>query len=459
MSWLNINKAHREDAMKAVTLLLILSLLITLGFTQDKAGPGIKIARAVHNCRQFSEHLVHPTGFVVTSATNYNRGPVLYDIEAGKLIQLPLLKELPGVPEETAAKPGSDEYKKQKLEGGLWKWGFYTRILTWAPEAGYADILYIKDATVRTVEGEPDCPKCGEKSKLVEKYQRYYCYGCKKYVDEKDYLKDVQTYFIGRYDIKKKKVTEMNEVDAPNMRYLIKSPDSRYYYFSSQLFFYGDEVTKIDKVSVVRYSVEKGKIDWKHTFKVVKRVKSEDLPSHSLSAEISPDGKKLIFIEYDEGMLKEPGPRAYFLDVESKEVVTVPVPPTAYGRAFDRQSRWLFLGSNQKGTVHRYDLATGKEELKIQAAGTIFHFVISPQSKYLFVFNKTKVEVRAYPDLKLIKTIPLSAIFKGVNQLLVSEQMITTEDGKYSVIGILKTDSQWASSDLEDGFYLLETLE
>jgi hypothetical protein len=66
--------------------------------------------------------------------------------------------------------------------------------------------------------------------------------------------------------------------------------------------------------------------------------------------------------------------------------------------------------------------------------------------------------VRNWPDLKFVKRIPLSKIFPGINKLLVSERMISLDRGRYAVIGILKKGKSgpWASSDLKDGFHILE---
>ncbi len=444
--------------MKKLWVILSLAVLFGLAWSQDTGTPGFRIKQTVHHCRVFEDSLIHPIGYILTSATNYSQGPVIYDIARDKLIYFPKLGTIPGIPQAPDVQPGTDEYKKLRQQGGLWKWGFNSTIVICDPEKGYVGLLLIKETTERTVQGAPPCPNCNETSSYIEKYHRYYCYGCRKYVEEKDYLKDTSAYYYARLDLSTKKVTEITEIPVGNMKYLVKDPQDRYLYFSSQMYFYGD-VNEIKNIKIARFNLQTGKIDWQYTMPVTPRKKSEDLSSHSLSAEISPDGKKIVFIEYDEGLLHDPGPQAFFLDVASRSVAQSSIPPTAYGRVFDRENRWLFLGSNQKGTIHRYNLDTGKEELKVQASGTIFHLVLSPESQYIMVFNKKKIEVRKFPDLELVKTIPLSTLFKGVNQLLVSEAMLTTADGKYSVIGILKTDSEWAARDLNDGFYLLETLE
>lgn len=444
--------------MKKTLILLFSLVLFTLAWSQDTGTPGLRIKKTVHHCRQFEDILVHPTGYIVTKATNYGQGPVLYSIAEDRLIPYPPLGTISGVPEVPDAKPGTDYYKQLKREGRLWSWGYNSRFLSYDPDNNRAGILLEKNATLLTLEGNPPCKGCGGESVLIDKYQRYYCYSCKKYVDEKDYLQDSTVYVYAEVSLNPLKVRSIRELPLKDFRFLTITPDGKYLYFSNQLFFYGD-VTRVDKISLVRYNTALGKFDWQHSFEVVPRRKSDELFSHSISVEVSPDGKKLVFIEYDEGMLHNPGPQAYFLDVEKKTVAVSSVPPTAYGRVFDREGRWLFLGSNQKGTLHRFNLETGAEELKVQASKTTFHFVLSPRSQYLMVFNKKNLEVRKYPGLELVKTYPLSTLFKGVNQLLVSETMLTTLDGRHSVIGILKTDSQWASSDLEDGFYLLETLE
>lgn len=443
--------------MKFIVLILCSLVLFSQAYTQQ-TGPGFKIKETVHNCHRFEADSIHPTRYILSTPTNYGEGPVIYDIQEKKLIRFPLLSKLEGIDEAPDAKPATDEYKRLRQEGQLWKWGYKTKIVYYDAEKGYAGILFEKDATVRTIEGEPDCQTCGRVTELIEKYQRFYCYTCKKYVEEDVYLKDVNTFYYGRVNLNTMKVEKMNEIPGEGILYLTGDPSGKYLYFSNQLYFYG-KVSMIDKISLVRYNTETDMVDWFLTFNVVPRKKSEELPSHSLSAVITPDGGKIVFIEYDEGMLKNPGPRGYILDVEKKEVITVAIPQTAYGIAFDRKAQRIFLGSNQKGTLHRINLDTGKEEIKVQAAGTIFHMLLSPESKYVYIFNKKKIEVRSYPDLVLLKTLPLSSVFNGISELLASETVYTTADGKYSAIGILKKEGQWASSDLYDGFYLLETLE
>jgi hypothetical protein len=433
--------------------------------TPKPAGPDIKIVRTVDDCWSFKDTMIHPNRYVLSSAKITPFPPAaIFDIQTGetKVIDVRKLRGMPEPPQATGL-----DVTKLKLAGGYWR--IYSIDIThYDAEKNTAHVCMIKEETKRTVAGNPPCATCRGEAKFVEKYQRYYCFNCRKYVDEKDYLSDMYVLHYASIDLSAGEVIWIVPVAEGSFFTLGADPTGRYFYFYDSVYFYNREKTD-GAFNVYRFNTSSRKLDWKYTVNAPVREKDKAPGSYAMKSFASPDYSRLVFWEYDEeyetgskkGWLQNPPAQAFVVDVAAKSSFSVPIPSTPYASMIDRDNRYLLLGSNQYGTLHRVDLATQKEDITMKGTRGMFQCALSASGKNLFIFTKTGVEVRSWPDLKLIKIIPLSKIFPGVQVLLTSEQMVVTADGRYAVIGILKKGEQgpWYSSDLNGGFYLLQLSE
>jgi hypothetical protein len=467
-----------------VAVLVIELLVLVRGLDADKktlygktrersSGPSARIVKTIHGVKRFKKNRIHPDRFILSKAKERPFAPVIYDLKEWKQITLPSLEKLPGLPPMPSIKYGKgyrERRLKMILQKKFWKWGT-KEIVHYDAERGRAGIYLEKEGTEKTLPGNPPCKGSGKESKFIEKYQRYYCYDTRKYVDTGDYLKDYSIPYYAVLDLgsgRVKKIYQLstegfsnNEQDG--IHPVGVSPDGRYFYYSNRVFFYKLKKTT-GHILLYKFDTVEGRNVWKYRIRVPVRYKGRTAASYSIKYYASPDLAQIVFWEYDErksgtaGWLRNPSARAYIVDTKDRSHFTVNAPLTPYGHIIGWGGRYLLMGSNQTGMIHRIDLRKKKEERKIKSSQSIFFMALSSSSRYLYVFTRNHVEVRNWPDLKFVKRIPLSKIFPGINKLLVSERMITLNRGKYAVIGILKKKKSgpWASSDLKDGFHILE---
>jgi DNA-binding beta-propeller fold protein YncE len=79
----------------------------------------------------------------------------------------------------------------------------------------------------------------------------------------------------------------------------------------------------------------------------------------------------------------------------------VPAPPAAYGVAFAPDGKYLYLGSSQRGTVTRIDLAARKIDKQVAGPRFLHHLVIAPNGRTLYALASSSMySVYDLPDLK-----------------------------------------------------------
>jgi hypothetical protein len=435
-------------------------------------GPNVKILKTIHGCRRFKITRIHPNRYILsTSLINPFPPPIIYDIYEERLIKLQSLRGIAGLPVPPNipyTKENRAEISRLKLAGQYWQWDS-DELVYYNPEKKTAGILLVKSETVKTVQGNPPCSSCNQPTKLIEKYQRYYCYGCKKYVEEKEYLKEVQTYIYANMDLIAGRVTWMAPLGHEWMSGIGVDQGGNYFYFSDTINFYQREKTP-DRFTLYRLNLTTRVVDWKYTIPISIRYKKSSASTYAINIFTSPDLSKIVFWEYDHeeyydeggkrvwrGYLSNPPAQAYVVDIPSRKHFSTAIPVTPYGHLIDRDNRYIVLGSNQKGTLHRINLASMREDLMIRSTKAIFKLILSASSRYLYVFTKNSVEVRSWPSLKMVTRLPISKVFPGIQKLLVSENVYSTQDGRFAAIGILKKGQSgpWAASDHDDGFHLL----
>ncbi len=435
-------------------------------------GPNVKILKTIHGCRRFKITRIHPNRYILsTSLINPFPPPIIYDIYEERLIKLKSLRGIAGLPVPPNipfTKENRAEISRLKLTGRYWQWRS-DELVYYNPEKKTAGILLVKSETVKTVQGNPHCSRCNQPTKLIEKYQRYYCYKCRKYVEEKEYLKEVKTYIYANMDPTSGRVTWMASLGHKWISSIGVDPGGNYFYFADTINFYKRDKTP-DRFGLYRLNLKTRRVDWKYIIPISIRYKKSSASTYAINIFSAPDLSKIVFWEYDHeerydeggkrvwrGYLSNPSAQAYVVDVASRKHFSIAIPVTPYGHLIDRDNRYIVLGSNQKGTLHRINLKSRKEDLRIRSTKGIFKLILSASSRYLYVFTKRSVEVRRWPSLKMVRRLPLSKVFPGIKKLLVSENVYSTQDGRFAAIGILKKGQSgpWAASDHDDGFHLL----
>jgi hypothetical protein len=181
-----------------------------------------------------------------------------------------------------------------------------------------------------------------------------------------------------------------------------------------------------------RFDLASRTVDWEVPLKLPGRT------SHMIGAidvAVSPDYRTILVKEYSEpGYGKLPPPQAWAVDVASKAVKTLTIPMTPYGVAFDRQGRYLVIGSNAEAKLCRYDLTTGKRDLVIPSLARLHRLALSADNRTLLVFAKGReLEQRAWPGLGLIRKQAAGSLIKG-QQWFEPEGMAVMPDGKTLVM-------------------------
>ena len=439
---------------------------------QKLRGPNIRILKTIHSCRQFKITPIHPNRYILSSGKAHHfPPPVIYDIYTLKLIKLRPLRETPGLPVPPNipdTRENRAEINRLKLAGKYWEWSS-DELICYRPEKDTAGMLLVRTNTVKTVKGNPLCRGCSKQAKLIKKFQRYYCYDCRKYVEESEYLGDVQTYLYANLDLKSNRVTWMASLGHTWIRGIGVDPRGKYFYFADTINFYHREKTP-DRLTLYRLNLRTRKVNWRYTVPISIRYKKSSPSTYAINFFPSSDFTRIVFWEYDHeecyeeggkrvwrGLLSNPPAQAYVINVPRRRHFSIAIPVTPYGHLIGRHNRYMVLGSNQKGTLHRINLKSGREDRRVRSRKGIFKLILSARSRYLYVFTKRSVEVRRWPSLRMVKRLPLSRIFPGIQKLLVSENVFATQDGRFAAIGILKRGKSgpWAASDHDDGFHLL----
>lgn len=469
-----IRRKGAGSVMMVAGAILIAIWMGDLAAQQTAVAPSIRIKKTVRTCSGFDDTVsIHPDRYLPGIGARGDRTPVIYDIEKDSVIEIPDLDGLPGLPTPPGVPPASvDRHaaSAMKLRGDYWRWSG-RKLVLYSPERNIAGIVYTRVDEKKTMPGSPPCGSCGGATELIEKYHRYYCRSCKAYVPEKNYISEVYSYIFAAYDLKAGRIawTASLEMNASNpfeqngIGPIGVDPSGRYFYYTNMIHFYRHNRSS-GNILLYRFNIDDRKVDRRHRIEVPVRFREGSAGSYSIHVVPSMDMKRILFWEYDEasesggGHLKNPAARGYVMEPDSGSHFIVPVPVTPYGSVFDFEGRYLVLGSNQTGTLHRYDLAGKKEDLKVPSKRGIFRLIISGDSRFLFVFHKKGVEVLTWPAMARVKSLPMSSILPGVTELLVSVPMYVTARGRYAAICVLQKQPSgpWWACDRNGGFQLLQ---
>lgn len=119
---------------------------------------------------------------------------------------------------------------------------------------------------------------------------------------------------------------------------------------------------------------------------------------HAVRVHASADFTRFAVVEYvEDGVRMAPG-HVVVVDASSGAAFSVPAPPTVYGVAF--AGGYLYLGSAQRGTISRVDLAARKIDKQVAAPRYLHHLVISPGGKLFAFATSNTYATYDLPDLK-----------------------------------------------------------
>jgi hypothetical protein len=123
---------------------------------------------------------------------------------------------------------------------------------------------------------------------------------------------------------------------------------------------------------------------------------------HGVRVHASPDFSRFAIVEYvEDGVGMAPG-HVYIVEPAADSSFSVPAPAAAYGVAFSSDRRYIYLGSAQRGTISRIDVAAGKIDKQVPGPRFLHHLVISPSGTRLFALaSSSSYAVYDLPDLKV----------------------------------------------------------
>jgi len=123
---------------------------------------------------------------------------------------------------------------------------------------------------------------------------------------------------------------------------------------------------------------------------------------HGVRVHAAADFSRFAIVEYVEDGVGMPPGQVYLADPAAGTAFAVPAPPAAYGVAFSADGRYVYLGSAQRGTISRVDVAAGRIDKQVAAPRFLHHLVISPSGAKLFALASSNLyAVYDLPDLKV----------------------------------------------------------
>ncbi len=436
----------------------ILIFTVTGAFQNfELAAQGIKIQATID-----APHT--PVGFAGSSPRYVLLKKGVADLQSKGVESLPEVSAVKGIPQAPERVRGRENIQKAINADQYWSIrGDYQFVDVAERRAG---LLLEKRGERKTVSGNPQCPD-GSASRYVEQYARYLCEKTRKYIDTDDYQERFKEYYFALIDLDAKSVVWMTRLEdfTLGVKPIGVHTDGGQFYFSNIIYVSRDAGKSEGKIHIRGLDLTNGKIATSKDFDIPVRTYS----SYSIDVFMAADGSKIGFVEYDEpvnrktgaGSIQNPPAQTYVYDVASQKLQTFQSDVTSYGRAFSRDGRYLYLASNAMARLTAYDLESGQKIKTVPSPRNSFFAVVSPNDKWIYVFGKTEVRIYDRASLKLAKKIPLGGIFKGVQSLLVSEEMQAAPDGSVVLFPLLEKakNGPWWSKKDDGGFYVLELVE
>lgn len=154
--------------------------------------------------------------------------------------------------------------------------------------------------------------------------------------------------------------------------------------------------------TVVLSRLDLASLETREEQRVTLAVRAEDHDhEHTVRVHAAADFSRFAVVEYaEDGVGMAPG-QVYIADPAADTSFAVPAPPAAYGVAFSADGRYVYLGSAQRGTIARVDVAAERIDKQVAGPRFLHHLVISASGNKLFALASSKTyAVYDLPDLK-----------------------------------------------------------
>jgi len=431
---------------------LLLSVLLLAGIitfeisTPLAAKPLFRLEREINACNSSPEVQVSADKYAVCK--NEKWAPVIVNLNDGATTVMKPLREIEGMPVSTVVAERS--MRNASLMSGKHR-----------DYQGY-DVLWTDGTTVGVhVTGfayaVPDTPpkhaKCGGELKLHEKLQQYYCPACNQLVSAHDAMKVTHVNQWATVNLASGKATP---VAMPDGRLLLVGND-----FSGGVFWFArlepcaPACTRTQKLTLFSINTTTGAKSAEFQIDVPFRAKG---PGYRTA--VSPTGKTLLLVEYDElqdktrGFLADPVVSALVVTVATKSVLRMDALMTTYGFAIDEKNDRLFLGSNQSARLVVRKLSTGALIKEWSIPGGLAHLSLSADASRLYVFTKSEFQVVDTVKLTTIAKVAVKTLFPGVDKWMTADRVITTRDGLRAITpALIRAElGPWGVPDPKSGF-------
>ncbi|MBU1239613.1 hypothetical protein KKF84_19705 [Myxococcota bacterium] len=451
--------------MRSVLLISLLATALGVCTAQGakRSNAFIKRLKTVKDFN-FQDYSVSSERYIIDSPASYKLPTRVYDAKLGKISTLPMITSLPGLPGEPQLKYGKGyRYRKAALvnSGRYWRW--YSKEYIWYDGVkNVAGIWFVKETISKNNPGAPSCPSGGT-ARLVAKFGMYYCNSDARYLKTAEYTTTKRESLFALVDLTARRVKWIRKVADGQYKPLGVDKAGEYVYAGIHNYRWKGKMMA-PATKLTRLSLTTKQVDWTYTLKTPPRTKNASAASYSIPIMASPDFTHFFVWEYDEahykkkrGWLKNPYPRGWVINRVKNSRFVVEAPVTCYGRAFDPSGKYLMIGSHQLGTMYRVNLETKKIDKQTTTSNKTYKYVFSDDGKHLFGFNFWGVTVHAFPSLKKIATVKLSALYPRAGRLLVVERVLPIGKNRV-VMGILKEHklSKTWSSEKDKGFVIFK---
>jgi hypothetical protein len=410
------------------------------------AKPLYRLEREVNVCNQPPEHKVHADKYAVCK--NDKWAPVIVNLHNGATNVLKPLREYEGMPVSTVV--ADPAQRNASLMSG--KHRDYSRY----------EVLWTNGSTVGVkVSGYhyafPDTPpkhaKCGGEAKLHEKLQQYYCPVCNQLISAFDAMKSTHVNQWAVLDLTSEKASSVAMPDG----WLTDVGND----FAGGVYWFAllepcvPACTKTQKLTLFSIHTTTGAKVTEFAVDVPYREKG---PGYRTA--VSPSGKTLLLVEYDElqdktrGFLADPPVSALVVTVATKSVLRMDALMTTYGFTLDEKNDRLFLGSNQSAKLVVRKLSTGALIKEWSIPGGMAHLSLSADASRLYVFTKGEFQVVDTVKYTTSFKVPVGTIYPGIDKWMTADRVITTDDGLRAITpAMIRAElGPWGVPDPKSGF-------
>ncbi|MDH5719015.1 MAG: hypothetical protein OEZ13_00185 [Spirochaetia bacterium] len=437
----------------------------------------IKIITTVNSLQRFEGVRIHPEDYIWVRSWekkgSYGIQHNIYNLNTHEIIKLPDVKKLmPPAPKMPKYRKGKiEKYKsdltKFRFSGKYWHYTYHTTgdLVFYNPEKQTAGFIFSIKYYKRDNKENPICAD-GSKSEFIKEVSQYYCKNMRQFVPENQYIIEENVKEYVKVDLKSKRIISRTKIpiDGP-----IEFQDSAFDFFigtdiSEKYLYYYYWVKDLNNkltVYIRGVNLETGEIEKKNQIPLLFEVNKE---SSFYTYGKSSDFSKFIFWQKNDN--KKPNQSKarliYIVSLSNFDVQTVPIEGDA------NKNSILFLDSNGKylidteydtGNLIKYDLIGKKVDIKTRVSEKIFDWVYHKKSDHIYGFSQNHIEVRNFNNFNLLKIIKYENIFPDIAQdtsILSHEPIFKSLSGDKAAIGILKQSGSSATSNMNDGFHIIQ---